>query len=313
MITDKQRKERMNYLGSTDMAAILGVSPWANSYDVWLEKTGKVIMNKQSESLLAGSIFERSVLDWAEQKLGPLRRDEDDGKGGRQNIELKCIGFPIVDHPDALVIKSGNPVEGKTAGLFGPLTENYGEGEDELPDRVIVQCHVHMLAANKEVCHVPVFLGGRGFVMYQVLWDEVIGNAIKDAALDFWECVENDEPPANVVPSVEFAKKIKREPNKIVEIDSALVETWLENKDKVKWATAILEDSIGAIFKALGDAEAGTCTLGMVTYFMQSQKRIDSTRLIEEKPEIAKEYTKESKFRVLRLKKAKKEKFDMEI
>jgi len=230
-----------------------------------------------------------------------------------RNIELKCIGFPIVDHPDALVIKSGNPVEGKTAGLFGPLTENYGEGEDELPDRVIVQCHVHMLAANKEVCHVPVFLGGRGFVMYQVLWDEVIGNAIKDAALDFWECVENDEPPANVVPSVEFAKKIKREPNKIVEIDSALVETWLENKDKVKWATAILEDSIGAIFKALGDAEAGTCTLGMVTYFMQSQKRIDSTRLKEEKPEIAKEYTKESKFRVLRLKKAKKENFDMGI
>ena len=304
------------------MAAILGVSPYANSFDIWLEKTGKITDNKDTldpdSPLTIGTFLEVGILSWAENQLGPLRKDEDDGKGGHQNIELKCIGFPIVSHPDALVIKSGNPVEAKTAGLLGPLTETYGEvtsGEEvELPDRVIVQAHVHMIAADKELCHVPVMIGGRGFVMYDISYDKAIGDAIKEASLDFWECVENDEPPANVVPSVEFAKRIKREPNKIVEIDPVLVETWLDAKDKKKWSEAILEDSVGAIFKALGDAEAGTCTLGMVTYFMQSQKRIDSTRLKEERPDIANEYTKESKFRVLRLKKPKKkEKFDMGI
>jgi len=131
-----------------------------------------------------------------------------------------------------------------------------------------------------------------------------------EKALDFWDCVESDEPPENIVPSTEFIKRIQRSPEKIVEIDPKLIEEWNDAKDKVKWAEAILEDAKSAMLHALGDAEAGSFALNgqsmMVTYFEQTSHLIDSKRLREEKPEIAREYTKLSTCRVARLKKIKR-------
>jgi len=39
-LTTEQREIRRRYLGSSDIAAIFGMSPWKSAYDVWLEKTG---------------------------------------------------------------------------------------------------------------------------------------------------------------------------------------------------------------------------------------------------------------------------------
>jgi len=80
-----------------------------------------------------------------------------------------------------------------------------------------------------------------------------------------------------------------------------------EAKDKLKWAEQIKEDAYAALVTALGDAEAGLLPDGsMMMFFEQVSKRIDSTRLRKELPDIAAKYLKESKFRVLRHKKAPK-------
>lgn len=312
MITEKQLQERKNYLGSSDIAAILGVSPYANAYDIFLQKTGRVpIDNKGNQATHAGTFLEVGVLDWAENQLGKLKRYNDEKL--KDNIEISVPGFPIVDHPDSIVIETNRPVEGKTAGLFGPLTENYGEGIDELPDRVIIQCHVHMLATDSDLCHVPCFIGGRGFVMYEVKRDMIILNAIMDASIDFWDnYVEKDSPPPNVIPSGEFVKRIKREPEKSVDIDKVLVDNWKNAKEMLKRAESIKNESQNELLAALGNAEAGIYPGGMVTFYEQSQKRTDSTRLKKEKPDIYNEYLKVSRFRVLRNKEVKSvDKFDI--
>ena len=41
-ITDEQRERRKTRLGSTDIAAILGVDHFRTAYDVYLEKTDKL-------------------------------------------------------------------------------------------------------------------------------------------------------------------------------------------------------------------------------------------------------------------------------
>ena len=279
---------------------MLGVDPYRNAYDLWLDKTSKVTDYDAGAAAEAGTLFEPGVIDWAEGQLGKLRR----------NVELTLPEFHLIDHLDAQIIESDEPVEAKTSGLFGPLMkEEWGEANsDELPDRVIVQCHGHMICTEKEICHVPAFLGGRGFVMYQVAHDQEIADTIMEGALDFWECVERGEPPENLVPSVGFIKRLKRIPTKTVEIDKGLVKEWLDAKNKVKWAEAVKEDAEAALLQALGDAEAGTFYeegRKMLTYFEQSARRIDSKRLRAEKPEIAKEYEKVSRFRVARIKKLK--------
>lgn len=300
-ITEAERKTRRDYIGCSDLPAMLGLDPYRNAYDLWLDKTSKVNDAPSSDAAEAGTLFEPGVVDWAEMQLGKLRR----------NIELFANKFHLIDHLDAQIIDNDEPVEAKTSGLFGPLKkEEWGEtNTDELPDRVIVQCHGHMICTEKEICHVPAFLGGRGFVMYHVERDQVIADTIMDGALDFWDHVEQGSPPANLVPSVSFVKRLKRMPNKSIPLDVKLVKTWLEAKDTVKWAESLKEDAVASLLTALGDAEAGTFELDgpkMLTYFEQVTRRIDSTRLRKEKPAIAKEYVKESRYRVPRIKKVKK-------
>jgi len=301
-ITEQERLKRKGYIGSSDMAAILGLDKYRNAYDIFLDKTNRTNDFEPNEAMLAGTLFEPGVIDWAEQKLGPLRR----------NVELFLEGFHLIDHLDAQIISDGDPVEAKTSGLFGPLADGWGEaGSDELPDNILIQCHHHMICTDRSICHVPAFLGGKGFNMYEVKRDQVINDAVLEAALDFWDCVENDTPPENITPSPEFIKRIKRVPKKTVELDAKLVKVFEDAKGKVKWAEAILEDARSAMLTALGDAEAGTFVLDrqpmMLTYFEQCSRLIDAKRLREELPEIAVKYTKISKCRVARLKKVKQE------
>ena len=304
-ITEEQRKMRKNHLGSSDMAAILGVSPWANAYDVWLDKTDKVEEDKEKSFQSAGNMFEDGVLKWAELELGPITTEENGAA-----IFRKAIGFPIGSHVDGIVVSNGEPVEAKTAGLFGPLVEPWGEpGTDQLPDRIFIQGHVHMLCTDKEVCHTPVFLGGRGFVMYQINFDLDIMDTIRDRAIEFWdEYVTKDTPPPNVMPSLVFAKRMKRVTEKTIEVPTAVVQNWLNAKEVAKGANDIKEAAQSELLAAMEDAEEGTCNLGTVTYFEQVRRGIDTKRLKEDKPEVAAEYMKESKFRVVRFKKPKKPK-----
>lgn len=305
-ITKEQRKQRIHHLGSSDIAAILGVSPWANAYDVWLEKTGKVNEDKEKNYQGAGNMFEDGVLKWAEGELGPITTEENGAA-----IFRKATGFPIGGHVDGLVDANGEPVEAKTAGLFGPLIEDWGdEGTDQLPDRIIIQDHVHMLCTNKEVCHTPVFLGGKGFMMFRVRLDIEIMDIIRDKSLDFWETyVEKDMPPPDTIPSLPMAKRMKREPEKIVEIETQLVQNWLSAKESLKIAKDIKESSEAEVLAALGDAEGGKCGLGLLTYFMQSRSTIPTKELKAAHPKIYEEFVNVSEFRVARLKKPKKKKF----
>ncbi len=306
-ITQKQRKDRMNYLGSSDVASILGVSRWGNAYDIWMEKTGKLSEEDEKDYQSAGNFFEDGVLKWAEGELGPIKTQENG-----EALFFRAVALPIASHPDGEVILDGNPVEGKTAGLFGPLVEHWGEaGTDELDDRIIVQCQVHLLCMSKELCFVPAFVGGRGFVMYKVDRDDELMEIICDKSAEFWyEHVEKDIPPPDVMPSPQMIKRLKREPDKIVEIPAELVTHWLNAKEMLKGAEATKEAAQTEMLNALGDGEAGQWGTGeMITFLEQTRNGIDLKRLRVEKPDIASEYLKQSTSRVARLKKPKKAKY----
>jgi putative phage-type endonuclease len=265
-ITQKQRDARHKHLGSTDIAAILGVDPRRNAYDVWLDKTGKIEDSPENEAMFAGNMFEEGVLGFAEGQLGKLVRN--------QYRSAKDINLPIGAHIDAIQVETGAPVEAKTAGLYGPLVEPWGEpGTDEVPDRVIVQSQVHMICTSAIVCHVAAFIGGRGFQLYEVPQDADLQAIIGDRAIAFWDKhVKADIPPENVTPSYEIAKRIRRQPRTITDISAEFVEAWLSAKVAFSDAKATKENAAAALLAALGSAEAGISTAGNITYYQQIRK-----------------------------------------
>jgi len=265
-ITKTQLERRKKHLGSSDIAAILGLDRFKSAYDVWASKTDRLPDDSGNAATKAGQYFENGVLEYAEENLGNLIRN--------QYRSVKGSGIPIGTNVDAIVVQTGEPVEAKTAGLFGPLMDHWGnENTDEVPDRVIIQASVHMLCTESELCHIAAFLGGRGFVPFVIRRDETIINVVSETAVNFWEkFVLTDTPPDNSLPSVSTVKRLRREPKSIVQIDDSLVDVWLAAKEAAKAANALKEQTQTEVLAALGDAEAGSCTQGFVTYYEQSRK-----------------------------------------
>jgi predicted phage-related endonuclease len=288
-ITPEQRAERRNHLGSSDLAAILNLDPFKTAWDVWASKTGQ--LDDYAPELLdgadpryAGNILESSVLQFAADRLGPVEA----------NRHKEIEGSPIAVNTDAVVVASGEPVEAKTVGLFGRLRDEEYWGEDgsvnQVPDRVIIQAHAHMIAWDRGLCHIPALIGGRGLVMLGVTRDDRLASTILFRANEFWQrYVLPKSPPPDVAGSIEILKLVRRQPNKVVPLDPTLVEAWLKAKDAESEAKDAAESAKAAVLTALGDAEAGNAgDAGAVTFMEQSRK----------------EYVcKASTFRVLRHKK----------
>jgi len=264
-ITAEQKIERRKHIGSSDMAAILGLDPWRSAYDVWLDKKGMLVDAPETDAMYAGNRFEAGVLEFAEEQLGALLRNE------TRAVE----GTPLVSNIDAVVEKSDDPVEGKTVGLFHPSSEWWGDdGTDQVPDRVIVQSHVHIMATNRAVCHVPAFIGGRGFCMFEVPRNDKLVEIIGQRAVEFWDAnVQGDVPPENSRASLQVVKLVRRQPKKVVSIDPELVAKWLEAKDALKESTEAKQQAEADVLAAMGDAEAGLCgERGAVTYYETTRK-----------------------------------------
>lgn len=285
-ITAAQLKRRQNQLGSSDIAGILGVDTYKNAYDIWLEKTGKLEPEAESENdpRAAGKILEPAVLTFGESRLGKLTRN--------QFRSARDLGLPIGANIDAIVVATGAPVEAKTSGLYGFSNDVWGEeGTDQVPDRVIIQSQVHMLCTAAEICFVPAFIAFRGFVMFQVPRDHEIIDIIGKEATNFWDKhVQADTPPSQISPNLAVVKRMKREPSKVVPVDSSLITPWMETREDRLAAEKSEKVHLAAILAAIGDAEAGECELGAFTYLEQTRGAYE---------------VKESTFRVPRFKKAK--------
>lgn len=249
-ITDHQRESRSRHIGGSDVPAIMGVSPWGTVWDVWAEKLGMIEPLEPNDQMEAGTHFEDGVLTWAEKRLGTLRRNQ------YRSYPEAYLGCNI----DALAMDDERrPVEVKTGGLFGPVVGEWGEpGTDEVPDHVIVQCHAHMICTSADLCHVAAFLGGRGFLLYEIKRDADIAGMIVERCREFWEVnvMGNHEPDA--APTYDVARRMKRTPNKSVCLKPFLLREWMELRDKAKAATEAEEVARAQILAAMGDAEEAT-------------------------------------------------------
>jgi len=304
MLTDEQALLRQHSIGGSDVAAILGISPWQSAYDVWARLTGKLKPLGEegeplNEAIRSGNRLEPLVLDWAEEQLGPLER----------NLTICADELPVPMHcqVDGRVIATGRTVEAKTAGMEGPLTGAWGDPEtDEIPEWYIVQCTQQMrLARVTDFCHVPAWLGGRGKVMYRVEWNPDLSEIILERCGEFWErCVQMDMPPSDSVPSLEMVKRFKRVPGKVISVPAELIDEAHGAREIAAAAERVSDYMDARVFGVLGDAEGDEA--GRVTYFEQSgADTVDRELLRREYPAAWAACSRTNRFRVLRFRKVK--------
>ena len=167
--------ERVKFIGGSDIAAILGISPWKTAVDLWLDK---ITPPKDSTSTVKrrGQRLEPYVLDMIREEHGidvvarnqrytdpevPYFAAEIDAETADENIEIKTV------HPFK--------------------AREWGELEtDQLPLHYVAQVQWGLAVRRRQVCRVFALIGDdlRPYVVERD--DETIA-ALRERAADFWE------------------------------------------------------------------------------------------------------------------------------
>lgn len=265
----EKRRTQKGY-GSSDVPTILGVNPWVTPKDLWLYKTGKAAQSDiVTKAMRQGILLEPALLDFAEEELGKITRNQ------KRRVE----GLPLIVNIDAILNETGEPIEAKSAQIALPLNvrETWGDpGTDIVPARVLAQSTAHMMGCkNKPLrCHVPAIVSYRGMSMYVVPRNENLISIIGEAVIKFDMLVERDIPPEDNRVSLEVAKALKRIPNKVIELPyDDMVTDYLTACETYKLADQRKKEMYAQVLAKMGDAEvADFGTEKVLTYFGRPNK-----------------------------------------
>lgn len=177
-------RDRHRYLGSSDAAAALNMSPWRTAVELWLEKRGTL------------TPFEGNAATHWGQLLEPLLRQEYADLTGRSvRLPLERIDHPTVRfvaaHPDGIT-NDGRLLELKTART----SEGWGvPGTDEIPECYTIQVQHQLMVTQLPIADVAVLFGGSDFQLYEVPADRELQANILEGEIDFWQFVTSGEQP----------------------------------------------------------------------------------------------------------------------
>ncbi len=178
---------RRTGIGSSDAAAVLGVSPWATPLQVYLEKIGEAPEREQTGPMRLGLLLEPIIAQLYSDDTGYGFQDE-------QRF-VRSQRYPWLIATLDRVREDERVVELKSVGRR--QADEWGEsGTDEVPRWVACQVLHQMIAAGAEVADVAALICGQELRIYHLERDDQLTKAIIEREGEFWDKVVSRVPPA---------------------------------------------------------------------------------------------------------------------
>ena len=306
---------RQSGIGGSDIAAIIGVSPYATAYDIYQSKT-QPVNEDTNEFAYWGTVLEDTVAREFSKRSG---------------LKIQNVNF-LMRHPehrwaianiDRAIINrdvSGNVrfkdgklttdqiVEIKTASEY--VGKNWGlEESDEVPDQYQCQAQWYMGVTDTQVCHMAVLIGGNKYRQYKIERHQDFIDYLFEAAESFWtnNVLAGVEPDATTLQNAKD-KYPRHNPDTTLDVEpdseaAKVFEHYESLKAQEKEVKAALELAQTDLICQIQDNEALAIDGEVVaTYKVQVSNRFDSSRLKKDMPELAEKYVKQSESRVMRVK-----------
>lgn len=285
--TREYRQLEKHGLGSSDAAAIMGLTERPSATDVYL----RFINGRSHEDNLymkAGRAMEPVILEQFQEETGEQLTIED-------VIYIHRDFDYLVTKPDAMTVNGYIEAKLTTHG------EDWGEyGSDAVPDYVFCQVQHGMEVTEKDYSLIPVVIMGRWgmeFRLYHVAKSGIIVPQMVEMEKRFWNTNVLQRIPPDPT-TLEDAKKLWPESSAVsveatVEIQDQLL-ALKEIKAELKELSTKKEFCEIEVKKFMKDAEA--LRIGnkiMATWKSNNVARVDVTRLKAELPDVAKDFTKE--------------------
>jgi len=289
--------KRRTGIGASDIAAIMGVSPWSTPLQVWVSKVSDdAPETDMSEDMLWGARMEALILDEFEQRQhdlplynrGALWRNE-------ERPFMLATPDAVTDHR----MLGQMPVEAKKVDAW-----NWDDG---IPDYYQMQVQWQMAVLGAPRGFLVALHRGRRLEIYPLEADPELQAAMITAAEGFWGMVEQEiPPPAQGEDSAFLNSLYPTHIEEAVEVAPEIASELRLAKDTMNQAKSRLAAAEAALKEIMGEADTAVVGQDVVaTWRTQTTRRFDLKRFKAEDPDTVELFTKPSSSRVLRVKAAK--------
>lgn len=263
--------ERKTGIGASDIAALLGLSPWKSALALYAEKIGAVDDDdRDAEALEWGLILEPVVCATFGRRTN--RCVTPSGMLLRSTAPAAPFALATLDAWCSVGDRAW-PLEIKTTGAH--RSADWSEGP---PPAYVAQVQWQMLVTGSPRATIACLIGGQKLVWADVERDEVMLARMVEAAREFWRCVESETPPpadGSDASRAALSALYPLDSGAMVDLPAALCEAAdrLEAaKGRRKDAEAEIAEAENAIKQALGNATRGNLPDGRA-FSWKLQKR----------------------------------------
>lgn len=290
--------DRSTYFGSSDIAAILGISPWRTPLDVFLDKTKgrQEITPEKAQIFKRGKRLEPYILDMYAEDTG-----ENLIHRGERYIDLE---HPFLAAEIDAETESGKNVEAKSARAdWGKVWGS--EMTDEIPVYYNAQAMFGMGINGAESAEFPVLIGIDDFRIYRVERDQQIITDLKSAAVKFWNehIIPGFAPAATTVSDLE--RLFPWDAGSVIQATDEIRDAYVALKDikkKIKMLEGDEEDIAKRIKLFMADHQIlNYGAEKLLSWKSQKSRRFDSKAFEIKHPRIADKFKYDSVSRVMRL------------
>ena len=286
-------------IGGSDVAAVLGLSKWKTPFELWQEKTGRVDGNIEgSEVMHFGNVLEQVVADEFSRRNG-LKVEKRNKMFVVDGVLLANIDRKIIGQRSILECKTADKF---TAHLWGD------DGTDEIPEYYLTQTtHYQYVTGYREIGYLAVLLGGNEYRQYPIAYNSNLADYIAEKCINWWDKYVKTDTPPPAAASDNLANYYKYSAGSSIAATASIVSAAEELKNIKAQAKTIKDEKEELEFKIkdfIGENEVLLDADGskLATWKESTSKRIDVKALRMDEPEIATQYTSESKSRTFLLK-----------
>lgn len=299
MPVEEWRKLRKKSLGGSDAAVVLGLNKWKSEYSLWADKNGFIPEIEDNEAMRTGRDLEEYVASRFTEATGKKVR--------RRNYMFVHDDYEyITANVDREIVGENAGLECKTTNIFAKSDFESGE----VPLYYYCQCMHYMAVMGYEKMYLAVLVLGKAFYWFEINRDDTEIESLINAEVEWWNkyMVGDEIPPLDGSDSTaDTLEKMYPYDNGFIIHNSKLkpdVENYMNLKNRIAELKKSLDEYENKIKAGIGEAER--CFIGKYEAVWKKQKRcsLDTKKIKAERPEIYKEFLKETSVRTFKIKEA---------
>lgn len=295
-------RDRSKFIGGSDAAAILGVSPYKTAYQLWAEKTGQVVDTPdpmRERYFRRGRLMEPVVVQMAREEYGLEITAHNQRYFDKEFPFLSCeIDFEWMDlsGPQNADVKTVNPFMAREWGE---------EGTDEIPDYYTVQFLFGQMIRERERTLCTALIGSDDLRIYRTERDDEMIRHIREACVEFWAMVKERRAPK--ISTIEDAKLCWKKDARATIVATQEIADMVECLNLLKSSISGDEAKAKAFELDIKQYLAENTTLvggdgkKIVSWKSQKTNRFDQSAFEKDHAELFAKYKKTTETRVFRI------------